>query len=106
MGEIVAANDQNFEALVQESVPLIVDFWSPRCAPCKLMEPGLEKIAQDWLHKVMVVKVNVDDSPKTSSRYFVRTLPTLLFIKGGQVKTQLVGSVNPKRIEQVIGEVF
>lgn len=84
---------------------IIVDFWAPTCMPCRLMEPGLEKIAANHQENVKVLKVNVNESPKTSSRFFVRTLPTLLFIKDGQVKTQLVGAVNSNQIEKTLSEV-
>ena len=84
---------------------IIVDFWAPTCMPCRLMEPGLEKIAASHQGNVQVLKVNVNESPKTSSRFMVRTLPTLLFIKDGQVKTQIIGAVNPNQIEKTLIEV-
>jgi len=105
MAEIISANDVNFESLIRNSLMIIVDFWAPTCTPCRLMEPGLEKIAANHQENVMVLKVNVNECPKTSSRFFVRTLPTLLFIKDGQVKTQIVGAVNPNQIEKTLSEV-
>lgn len=105
MGEIIAANDGNFENCIQTERTVIVDFWAPTCAPCRLMEPGLEKIAASHQEKVKVLKVNVNENPKTSSRFFVRTLPTLLFIKDGKVKMQIVGAVNPSQIEKTLSEV-
>jgi len=105
MAEIISANDVNFESLIKNNRMIIVDFWAPTCMPCRLMEPGLEKIAANHQDNVKVLKVNVNESPKTSSRFFVRTLPTLLFIKDGQVKTQIVGAVNPNQIEKTLSEV-
>jgi thioredoxin 1 len=105
MAEIISANDVNFESLIKNNRMIIVDFWAPSCAPCRLMEPGLEKIAANHQENVKVLKVNVNECPKTSSRFFVRTLPTLLFIKDGLVKTQIVGAVNPKQIEKTLSEV-
>ena len=105
MAEITAANDLNFESFIKANRMIIVDFWAPTCMPCRLMEPGLEKIAASHEENVKVLKVNVNESPKTSSRFFVRTLPTLLFIKDGQVKTQIVGAVNPSQIEKTLSEV-
>ncbi|MCU0275668.1 MAG: thioredoxin family protein [Acidobacteria bacterium] len=90
MSEIISVNDGNFESHIQTGQTVIVDFWAPTCMPCRLMEPGLEKIAA---------------SHQMSSRYFVRTLPTLLFIKDGQVRTQIVGAVNPNQIEKTLSEV-
>jgi thioredoxin 1 len=105
MAEIYYADDANFENFIKTDRILIVDFWAPTCMPCRLMEPGLEKIAANHQDNVQVLKVNVNDSPKTSSRFFVRTLPTLLFIKNGQVKTQIIGAVNPNQIEKTLNEV-
>jgi thioredoxin 1 len=105
MAEIISANDINFESFIKSSQMIIVDFWAPTCMPCRLMEPSLEKIAFTHQENVKVLKVNVNESPKTSSRFFVRTLPTLLFIKDGQVKTQIVGAVNPNQIERTLNEM-
>lgn len=105
--EVILANDTNFDShLADDQRAVIVDFWSPTCAPCKLLEPGLRKIAADYRTQVKVVKVNVNDSPRTSSRYLVRGLPTLLFIKNGSVKSQMVGAVQPTQIEQTLRKVI
>ncbi|MBN2346273.1 MAG: thioredoxin [Candidatus Aminicenantes bacterium] len=105
MAEILSANDLNFESFIQTERMVIVDFWAPTCAPCRLMEPGLEQVASNHEGSVRILKVNVNESPKTSSRYYVRTLPTLLFIKEGEVRTQIVGAVNPQQIEKTLSEV-
>jgi thioredoxin 1 len=106
MGEIFQANDVNFEELIHEGQTIIVDFWAPNCAPCKLMEPGLERLADRHPADLRILKVNVNECPKVSSRYYVRSLPTLLFLKDGQVKNQLVGAVNPTQIEKALSEVM
>ncbi len=106
MNELILANDANFDALLEDRKAIIVDFWSPTCAPCIMIEPVLKKIAADYRAKVKVLKVNVNDSPRTSSRYLVRGLPTLLFIKNGSVKTQMVGKVDVKQIEQTLRRVI
>jgi thioredoxin 1 len=105
MAEIIAVNDLNFENFMRSDSTVIVDFWAPTCMPCRLMEPSLEKIAAAHPDNVTVIKVNVNESPRTSSRFFVRTLPTLLFIKDGKVKTQIIGAVNPSQIEKTLSEV-
>lgn len=106
MNELIQANDGNFDNFLNDQKAIIVDFWSPTCNPCKLIEPGLKKIASDYKTRVKILKVNVNDSPKTSSRYLVRGLPTLLFIKNGSVKTQMVGTVNAKQIEKTLQQVI
>ena len=106
MSGLIAANDTNFENHLKDQKAIIVDFWSPSCQPCKQIEPGLTKISVDYDSKVKVLKVNVNDSPKTSSRFLVRGVPTLLFIKNGSVKTQMVGAVKTSQIEKTLQRVI
>jgi thioredoxin len=107
MDGLILADDTNFDYLLDDGQrAIIVDFWSPTCVPCKLIEPGLKKIATRYGSKVKIIKVNVNDSPKTSSRYLVRGLPTLLFIRNGSVKTQVVGAVNLNQIEEKLQQVI
>jgi len=106
MSQLVPVNDQNFSEFIDEPGTYIVDFWSPTCLPCKQIEPGLEKIAAEYSASVKILKVNVDENPIISSKYFVRGLPTLLFIKNGSVRTQITGSVPPALIEEKLKEVI
>lgn len=106
MSELIAADDTNFNTLLNDRKAIIVDFWSPGCNPCVTLEPGLKKIASDYKAQVKILKVNVNECPRTSSRFFVRGLPTLLFIKDGNVKTQIVGAVDPTQIEEKLQEVI
>ena len=107
MDGFILADDTNFDILLKDDQKaIIVDFWSPTCVPCKLIEPGLQKIATEYGSRVKILKVNVNDSPRTSSRYLVRGLPTLLFIRNGSVKTQMVGAVKPGQIEQTLQKVI
>lgn len=100
MDELISANDSNFDSYLDDQKTIIVDFWAPTCAPCKLIEPGLKKIASEYNSKVKIIKVNVNESPRISSKYMIRGLPTLLFIRDGNVKVQITGAVNPQEIEQ------
>jgi thioredoxin 1 len=107
MDGLILADDTNFDNLLNDDQKaIIVDFWSPTCVPCKLIETGLQKIASRYGSKVKILKVNVNNSPKTSSRFLVRGLPTLLFIKNGSVKTQMVGAVNVNQIEASLQRVM
>jgi thioredoxin 1 len=106
MSELIAADDASFNMLLEDRKAIIVDFWSPGCNPCITLEPGLKKIATDYKSLVKVLKVNVNECPRTSSRYLVRGLPTLLFIKNGLVRSQIVGAVNPAKIEEKLQEVI
>jgi len=106
MSRLVPVNDLNFGDFINEQGTYIVDFWSPTCVPCKQIEPGLEKLATEYSSSVKILKVNVDENPVVSSKYFVRGLPTLLFIKDGSVKSQITGSVPPALIEKRLKEVI
>jgi len=106
MAQLASADDQNFEDLITGERIFIVDFWSPTCAPCIQIEPELKMIAAEHQDKVKIIKVNVNESPGISSKYLIRSIPTLLFIKNKNVLTQLVGSVNKSQIENKLREII
>lgn len=98
-------NDANFEELVLQSDKLvIVDFWAEWCGPCRMVAPIVEELSQEYAGRLVVAKVDVDSNPGTASKYGIRNIPTLLFIKDGQVidkhvgaapKTALVSKIEP-----------
>ena len=95
---LIHVTDDDFEtAVLKSSVPVIVDFWAPWCAPCRMVAPILEDIAKDYAGKVVVAKVNTDENPNWAIRYGVRGIPTMLFIKNGQEVDRQVGAV-PKQM--------
>lgn len=90
--------DTNFanEAL-QSDKPVIVDFWAEWCGPCRLIGPIIEELSDEYKDTVKVGKLNVDDNQQTAIKYGVRSIPTVLFLKGGQVVDQVIGAV-PKSV--------
>jgi thioredoxin 1 len=95
--------DADFEAEVLKGDKItLVDFWAPWCGPCRALAPVLEEVAAEFNRKVNVVKVNVDDNPKTKDRYGIRSIPTLMMFKDGKVEDTVVGLVSKRELTQVI----
>ena len=93
MGNLVEITNENFETEVLKSdKPVIVDFWAEWCGPCKALAPILEEISSEVETKAKVVKVNVDQAGELAQQYGIRGIPTLIFFKGGEVKSTLVGN--------------
>jgi len=100
----IAVDDANFQTEVLNSdKPVLVDFWAIWCGPCKMIAPIVEDLAKEYDGKLKVTKMDVDANPRTAMQYGIRSIPTLMVFKGGQVVEQIIGAV-PKRhlVEKVI----
>ena len=103
MSEPIHVNDNAFEKTVlKSSVPVLVDFWAPWCAPCRMVAPNLDKIAQEYAGKLVVAKVNTDDNPQWAAHFRVTGIPTMLFISGGEVVSQQVGAMSYNALKQAV----
>jgi thioredoxin 1 len=92
----VTIDKNNFQSdVLQASEPVVVDFWAEWCGPCKMIAPALEEIAIELNGKVKVAKVNIDENPELAAQYGVRSIPTLMLFKGGEVADMKVGA-SPK----------
>lgn len=103
--EIMSVSDDTFEEeVLQNELPVLVDFWAVWCAPCQMVVPALEYLVQSYKDKLKVVKLNVDENMKTSSRYSIRSIPSLLLFKGGELKETMIGAMPQEMIVNVISE--
>jgi thioredoxin 1 len=100
MSNVLAVTDANFEQEVEKHDGLtIVDFWATWCGPCRMIAPILDQLSTEYEGKVKVTKLDVDANIKTATRFNVRSIPMLLFFKGGKVVDQIVGAVPRQTIE-------
>ncbi len=96
-------NDGNFEQRVlQSDQPVLVDFWAAWCAPCRMIAPTIEKIAERYEGRARVVKVNVDENPATAQRYGIKGIPTLILFNEGKEAERIVGAVSGDALARVI----
>jgi thioredoxin 1 len=102
-GNILHLSDATYDQeVLQSTTPILVDFWAPWCGPCRMIGPVLEDIAADYKGRIKVGKLNVDENPLVATRLGVRSIPTLLLYKGGQVVDQMVGAVPKAQLVKFI----
>lgn len=97
----IHVTDSEFEERVlQSEMPVVVDFWAPWCMPCRMVAPTLEKLAAEYDGRALIAKVNTDENTRWAIEYGVQGIPTLLFVKDGQVTDRIVGVVPADQIRQ------
>ena len=107
MGNISEVSDASFgQEVLQSTIPVLIDFWAPWCGPCRAIAPVVEELAAEYAGRLKVVKINVDDNPKTPSQYGVRGIPNLIIIRAGQVAEQIVGAVPKAQLAKAIDRVL
>ena len=103
--DILDISDDTFEEEVLKSeLPVLVDFWAVWCAPCKMLVPTLEHLAQNYKEKLKVFKMNIDENMKISAKFGIRSIPTLLLFSGGELKETIVGALPQNKIIDVISK--
>lgn len=105
MGKYLELNATNFEATVQEGVAL-VDFWAPWCGPCRMIAPVIDELANDFDGKAKICKVNTDEEQDIAIKYGIRSIPTILFFKNGELVDQMIGASSKQVLADKINSLL
>lgn len=97
MSKAVEITDNNFEEIINSDQPVLVDFWAEWCGPCKMIAPVVEELASEYDGKAVIGKVDVDSNPEVSAKFGIRSIPTLLVFKNGEIVDKQIGAV-PKNV--------
>jgi thioredoxin 1 len=105
MGKYIELNNDNFEATVNKGVSL-VDFWAPWCGPCRMIAPVIEELAEEFDGKANICKVNTDEQQDLSMQFGVRSIPTIVFMKDGEVVDTMVGAASKEAFAEKINSLL
>lgn len=101
MAEPVKLTDDSFEdEVIKSDLPVLVDFWAEWCGPCRMVEPIVKELADEYDGKAKIGKVDVDNNPEISTKYGIRSIPSLLIFKDGEVVDQIVGAVPKSQLKK------
>ena len=107
INEPIHVTDDAFEkAVLQSTIPVIVDFWAPWCGPCRMVAPVLDKIAKEYAGKLLVAKVNTDEHSQWAHKFQVQGIPTMLFVAGGKVVHTQMGAVPEPYLRDMVVELL
>ncbi|RMG46312.1 MAG: thioredoxin [Acidobacteria bacterium] len=100
---MIDVTDETFERdVLKSTLPVLVDFWAVWCGPCKMLEPTVAAIAEEYAGRAVVARLNVDENPETAGRYGIKGIPTLILFKDGEEKDRIIGVVPKERIADMI----
>ena len=100
MSKPLEITDSNFSEVINSDKPVLVDFWAEWCGPCKMIAPVVDELASDYDGKAVVGKVDVDTIPEVAGKFGIRSIPTLLVFKNGEVVDKQIGAVNKSILSQ------
>jgi len=105
MGKYIELTNENFEATVAEGVTM-VDFWAPWCGPCRMIAPVVEELAEEFDGKAKITKVNTDEQQDIAVKYGIRSIPTIMFFKDGEMVEQMVGAASKQAFADKINSLL
>lgn len=101
MSEPIHVSDAEFqEKVLDSSTPVVVDFWAPWCGPCRMVAPILDELAKEYADKITIAKINTDENPEWAMKFGVQGIPTMLFVKDGELFDRMVGAAPKPFIKQ------
>lgn len=107
MSDLLEVTDGNFETeVVKSDIPVMVDFWAEWCGPCKMVGPVVEELSKEYAGKIKIGKMDVDQNRETPAKFGIRSIPTLILFKGGEVAQTIVGAQPKSYIEEELKKVL
>ena len=103
---MIVLDENNFETVISSKPVALIDLWASWCGPCRMLSPTVDDIAEEYDGRVAVAKCNVDDNDEIAGRFGVRSIPTLLFFKDGQLAEKTVGLVSKQEIETILNNLL
>lgn len=102
----LAINKENFEALLSQEKPVVIDFWAEWCGPCRMVAPIVDELAAEYDGKVVIGKCDVEENDEITMKYGVRNIPTIIFLKGGEVVDKQVGAATKDALKAKIEKLL
>ena len=107
MADVLQVTDENFdEEIINSGMPAMVDFWAEWCGPCKMVGPVVKELAQEYKGKIKIAQMDVDQSKETPAKFGIRSIPTLIFFKGGEVANTIVGAYPKSHLDEELKKLL
>ena len=105
MGKYIELNNANFDSVTKSGVSM-VDFWAPWCGPCRMLNPNIEKLVDEFEGRANICKVNADDEKDLVAKFGISSVPTMLFMKDGEIVHQVIGATSEQSIRDKINSIL